>query len=268
MNKEKIIEECKNNLPKFKEVLINTEYELRGIMPSESLLLGSIATLTNIELIIESGRARGYSTQILSGIFPNKNIVSIDLDNKSEDVKFSEKILKDKDNVELVYGDSNTIIKEKITKDCIVFIDGPKGVAALELAIDIIEDKRVKAICIHDLHKNTFARNLCEIFFNNTFFSDDLDFVHEFKNVDREAWTKLKDEGEKPYIRKNNNIESYASTLAVIINSENSTDTQAYVNYIEDYKSRNTLTHILGEKLNKIPMIKKVVLLIYKIIKK
>ncbi|MCH7928851.1 MAG: hypothetical protein IID03_12860 [Candidatus Dadabacteria bacterium] len=244
MKKEEIISNVKLYLPQFKSVAENEPYQLRGIFTSEALLIISIIRAFGVNLLVESGRARGYSTKIFAEFFKDNSdfkIVSIDFDKSSEDTKYSEKQLKNYSNTSLVYGDANKILPKYITEECVVFIDGPKGDDALLLAADIIKNPYVKAVCIHDLHKNTFHRNICEIIFTDTFFSDDKDFVEEFSFLDKNCWDVLKNYKEAPYMRKGNPIDSYASTVGVILSGPKSTQERDLLNYKAHYFQENNL---------------------------
>jgi hypothetical protein len=242
MKSEQIIETARQNLGHFEKSARGTYYELRGIFTSEALLIASVIKSLEVNLLIESGRARGYSTKIFAEFFknyPSFRIISIDFDRNSEDSKHSEEQLKKYGNLKLVYGDSTEILPTLITEKCAVFIDGPKGDEALLLAAKVMENSLVQAVFIHDLHQNTFIRNVCDIIFNKTFFSDNKDYVTEFSFLDKDCWSKLASHGEAPYIRKGKNINSYASTVAVIFNEENAINKLALENYQSYYAHLN-----------------------------
>ena len=249
MKKEQILQTAEKLSPKFEKASEKTSYQLRGILNSEALLLATITAAMNVGLFVESGRARGYSTKLLADFFNHRSdleIASIDFDKYSEDSQYSEKVLESYKNVSLIYGDTHKIISNLITEDCVVFIDGPKGDEALLLAANLLERKEVKAICIHDLHKNTFHRDICEIIFNNTFFSDDKDFVNLFSGLDQDCWKKMDSESEAPYTRKGKKIESYGSTLAIIFNEKNTLIDQSIKNY-RQYRYRENSPRSLKE---------------------
>jgi len=67
--KDEIIKVCLDNLPKFKEIIQEMRFENKGIFNSEMLLFISLVNYFGVNLIIESGRARGYSTQIIAEFF-------------------------------------------------------------------------------------------------------------------------------------------------------------------------------------------------------
>ena len=234
MTKNEIITACSRQKEMFEKTLISETYQLRGIFNSEALLIVSIAKLFGVSHLIESGRARGHSTNIFAKFFsdePDFKITSIDYDNTSEDTKYSEKYLAKYSNLELIYGDSNFLIPSHIVNDCVVFIDGPKGDGAILLAAELFKEKRVKAVMIHDLHKNTFHRNICEAIFANCFFSDDDEFVSKFRYLDENCWQVLNGTGEAPYQRYGKPIASYASTIGLFFNSDSPLIEPAFGNY-------------------------------------
>ncbi len=235
MKKSEIIKTCNQNIEDFVEVSSGEMYQKRGIFSSEALLLISIAKYFNVPHIIESGRARGYSTNLMAKFFQKDssvNITSIDFDQESEDAKYSESYLSKYNNLNLIYGDSCKLIDTQIEEDCVVFIDGPKGDKAIQLGAFLLKDPRVKAVAIHDLHKNTWHRNICQEIFTDNFFSDDKDYVDTFQYLDKDCWEVLRDTDEAPYTRKGKLIASYASTLGVFFNSETPLVEPAYSNYL------------------------------------
>jgi len=236
MTKNEIITTCLKQKEKFEKTLVGETYQLRGIFNSEALLIVSIVKHFRVLHLIESGRARGHSTNLFAKFFsdePDFKITSIDYDNTSEDTKYSEKYLAKYSNLELIYGDSNFLIPSHIVNDCVVFIDGPKGDGAILLAAELFKEKRVKAVMIHDLHKNTFHRNICEAIFANCFFSDDDEFVSKFRYLDENCWQVLNGTGEAPYQRYGKPIASYASTVGLFFNSETPLIHPAYENYLK-----------------------------------
>jgi hypothetical protein len=273
MKKEKIIANAKAELMKFQIVAKMESYQSRGIFTSEALLIISIARMLNVKFIVESGRARGYSTKIFAEFFKNDSkvkIISIDFDTNSKDAKYSEEQLRDYKNVSLIYGDANNLIADYVKEDCLVFIDGPKGDEALLLAAKLIKYSHVKAICIHDLHKNTFHRNICEILFTEVFFSDDAEFVKEFEFLDSGCWEKLKVIGESPYLRKGEKNLSYASTVAVIFSNAHPINERILENYKEYYLRNNQLVinKFLKQCLLRCPIIANPVYKIFSFIKR
>lgn len=253
MEKNEIITACKQVVPAFLEILRDERYQLRGVLNSEALLIIAVAKHFGVKSIIESGRARGHSTNLLAKYFqstPEIRILSIDLDNHSQDAKYSEKYLQKFNNLTLIYGDSFEVIPKSICGDCIIFIDGPKGEDALELCSNLLLDSRVKAVLIHDLHKNVFPRDIAELIYTSTFFSDDEDFVKAFKALDDDCWSVMKSTNYSPYVRDGKSVLSYGHTLGAIFNSTSPFKQPVHDNYLERREyTKPTLKRILIEKM-------------------
>ena len=165
MNKE--ITLCKKYLDEFTSKTEGLNIEPRGMAKSELLLIYSIIKKYNSKNIIESGRARGFSTQILAkSLDKTHNIVSIDFDKYSKDTKYSEKILKKYQHVKLVYGDSRELIPKFIKDNSIILIDGPKGEDAIILATKLLlKFPHISALFIHDLTQDTYEREIAKSIF-------------------------------------------------------------------------------------------------------
>ncbi|AUV84143.1 hypothetical protein C2R22_21420 (plasmid) [Salinigranum rubrum] len=112
----------------------------------------------------------------------------------------------------------------------VVLIDGPKGDEALKLALKLLKRDEVAAAFVHDLHRNTLHRDLGELLFNYTYFSDDEIFVEKFSHLDDSCWEVLGDDW-APYLRKGEEIESYASTFGVFFNGDQPIDPLREDNY-------------------------------------
>lgn len=235
LNKERILEICGNYFNSFKNILQSIQkFESKGIFNSEMLLFISLVKYFGIKLIIESGRAKGQSSQIIALSCKNSSykIYSIEAETYSPDIKVAFNNLKNFKNLNLLFGNSFNIIPKLITEECCILIDGPKGAGAIRLAKILIEKPLVKAIFIHDLHKDSPYRLFAEKIFNNCFFTDDLDYIKKFRHLDQKCWLDQRQYQETkswaPYRRDNKIMKSYSSTLSVIFNSENPFYSQYY----------------------------------------
>src|SRR5712691_11468351 len=74
-------------LPAFQRHVAGIPYERKGILYSEMFFLYLCAQASRPSRIVESGRARGQSTLVLSTIFPDLDVVSIESDADSPDVQ-------------------------------------------------------------------------------------------------------------------------------------------------------------------------------------
>lgn len=204
-----MIELCKKYLDDFKTV----PYENRGMFNSEILAVVAVAKELNA-LVIESGMARGHSTETLA--VNGVDVVSID-HNTDSDVQYAKKKLAKYDNVDLVHGDSRVVIYKYIQEPCIVLIDGPKGWHAVDFAKKLLAFDEVKYAFAHDLYNPNPDRDYAEGLLGG-FYTDDKEYVEAFRHLDEQCWQELKSSGgipERPYYRRKP-IDSYASTLAVL----------------------------------------------------
>lgn len=240
MQSSNIVTICEKYVSKFDTVIKNIPYEIRGIFNSEMLLAVSLIEEFWIEEIVESWRARGHSTSILCEYFKwtSKKIVSIDFDKNSPDTNYSEERLKQYDNIELIYGDAFKVLPHRSFKNTALLIDWPKWDAAIALALQLVRKWGIKLVMIHDIHQNTFDRDVFNIVFSDTFYSDNREFVDRFSSLDGNCWKVLEGTGEAPYIRKGMDIVSYASTLGIANMQENGLNTLIAQNFEEKFKSQ------------------------------
>ncbi|MEX2218274.1 MAG: methyltransferase domain-containing protein [Phycisphaerales bacterium] len=213
-------------------------YEERGILHSEMLAVCGVCGSLGVDLVIESGRARGQSTLVLARFFEGTGtrIVSIELE-RGEDAAFAEERLRGFAHVELVYGDSFRLLPEVIRanpgKRIAVLLDGPKGIPAIEFLDALFEEHGpgAPAPCdagggtlvagfIHDMRKQTPQRERLEARPGRLFFTDDEPYTAEFGDLDRAC---LPREGApitmhtwRPFKKGEDPIPSYGPTLAVV----------------------------------------------------
>jgi hypothetical protein len=127
--------------------------------------------------LIESGRARGQSTLMLSLALPDREIVSIEFDRNSPDVPVAEARLRGRKNVTLLYGDARSLLPEMVREGDVVLIDGPKGFRSVRLAITLLASGRVSHVFVHDLSVGTPERNFINSNFPEALFSDCRDYA-------------------------------------------------------------------------------------------
>jgi hypothetical protein len=159
----------------FKATIKDIPYERKGILYSEMFFLYLCLKRNLPKYIIESGRARGQSTFLLSKIFPNTEIFSIEHDEKSPDVAVATERLKDCKNVKLLFGDATTLMPNLASRypNSAILIDGPKGFRAVRLAINLLKKQKISKIFIHDTSFDTDERAFLEKYLPSTIYSDD-----------------------------------------------------------------------------------------------
>lgn len=160
-------------VPQFKSWANASPYEIKGILHSEMLFLVSVLRSKTVGRIIESGRARGQSTLMLSLAFPENQIISIEFDANSPDVAVAQSRLGSHANVDLRFGDSRKLLPELVKSDDYVLIDGPKAFRAVRLAMRVLATGRCAGVFIHDLYPGQDERAFVDRHFPEAQFSDD-----------------------------------------------------------------------------------------------
>lgn len=168
-------------------------YQIKGIFHSELLMFITLAKHFGIKNIIESGRARGQSTEMI-GRFAYKNDIlfhSIESNNRGEDCEIAEARLKNIGiSVRLHYGDSFKIMPPLIAnKKTLILIDGPKGSGMIKLCQDVLNYPDVIGVCLHDSYWEGSTRAWLEKTQRGKYLiSDDPEFVSKFKHLDDDCW--------------------------------------------------------------------------------
>ena len=183
---------CSKVITRFEKALKGISYEPKGVFNSEMLLVCAIADHLGVNRVIESGRARGYSTIVLSNYFKYENdfkIDSIEYNKYTADAVIAMRRLAGIRNLRLFFGNSFDLLSGLVSKEpCVVLIDGPKGRLATLLACMTLRNPNAKAVFIHDMHKIAEGRDLTENLFPDVFFTDDKNFVENFESLDDECW--------------------------------------------------------------------------------
>lgn len=249
-----IDEIIQKNLKRFEEIVLRVKTEDYGIFPSEALLMLSLIDALNCTTILESGRARGYSTRIFAEFFIQDkiSIFSIDIDKDSKDAKYAESNLKQYKNLNLLYGDSIQILPQLIKKDTAVFIDGPKNDSALLLAINCLKNKNVKVVFIHDLRKTIFQRDIAEMLFPAIYFADDEKFLEKYNFLNKELIPKYNPR---------------YTALGVIVNTNGAMNIKKATKYQLYQNPEKTITEKLMRKLGKYPLILKLLSSVKKVLR-
>jgi len=258
MEKEEIIDICQKTEKKFKKIIKNISYEKKGIFNSEMLMFVSIVESLGIKNIIESGRARGQSTKVICEFFnnPNYKIDSIEYYKYNKDAIIAMRRLHQYKNLNLHFGDALGLIPKILKNECCILLDGPKGDKALKLAASLFKNPFVRAVFIHDVHKDSPHRMVMENLFNYTFFSDDEDFIKRFKYLDKDCWIKQarykKARDWEPYKRGQKKMQSYSSTLGAVFNNKSGINTQFYKEYFGNKRSNKIRKRIVTGAVHKI----------------
>lgn len=203
----------------FRRIVEGTPYESKGILFSEAFFVYACLADAPPHRILESGRARGQSTLLLSKSFPKSKIVSVEFDQNSEDVPIAEQRLAGEPNVELRYGDARVLLPAMLEDGDVVVIDGPKEHRALALAYRILGTGRCPAVFIHDCYKKSPIRRLIECHYPEAVFSDAPGFVSAYRNLDEDRIKSVNEMGAdewRPYNFAGTSQVSWGPTFACL----------------------------------------------------
>jgi hypothetical protein len=177
-------------LPRFGGLVSDIPYEDKGILSSEMLFLAASLPQEFSGRLLESGRARGQSTLVLSLTFPDREIESIEYNRDSPDVPVAEARLKGRANVTLLFGDSEVLLPQMLRAGDAVLIDGPKMFRAVRLAIKLLATGKPVGVFVHDMGVATAERRFLALFFPEATFSDNLGFARIASVLDQDAVRK------------------------------------------------------------------------------
>jgi len=180
-------------IERFTPIKGRLTWEPRGILLSEGFAVCSFCDLFEIDLLIESGIYNGRSTKIWAEYLQDKKVIAID----KNILPSTRSSLSTYNNLDMMEGDANRLvllaINQNKEKRIGVFIDGPKGIKAINLARKIMRSNNVYFVGIHDMCKNnksnctvkSEAREEMERESNyKAFFTDEEDFVHRYSYLD------------------------------------------------------------------------------------
>ena len=189
-------------LSEFQSRVAGIPYERKGILYSEMFFLYLCTQVVKPSRIFESGRARGQSTLLLSAIFPDLDVVSIESDAYSPDVQVAEERLRGCDNVSMRFGDATRILPAEVQKGDVVLIDGPKGFRGLRLALRLLATGRVTQVFIHDCGLGTEERAFLDAHLRGALYSDSIEFARVARGLDAACWADMppdrRFDGERP----------------------------------------------------------------------
>jgi hypothetical protein len=232
MTEEGLINKCNSSIVKYEVVTKNIKWVARSILLSEGLLVCAIADMLGVDLFIESGIYEGKSTEIWGNYFSNIDVIAMDAVIR-EGVESRLSYLS---NLKVMQGDGTIkipqIVQALANKDkrIGVFIDGPKGEVAVNLAEKLIKKENVKFVAVHDCHKMSFGqvnytRIALEKHKGGKFFSDSQLFLEKFRCLDEGDIGQLDEEQQFRWYPGRLDLEngtsrdlgSYGPTVGVIL---------------------------------------------------
>jgi hypothetical protein len=189
-NRAKLLEQCDRSISDFSQRVLPLDYQQRGILLSEGLAFCAMCDLFEIEMLVESGVAGGRSTEIWARYF-NRDIYAVDSCELYGETLFegTRKRLGSYSNVKLIMGDSFVAIPQLLRSvgrqlRTALFIDGPKGPRAMELAEACFKGPSPPLfVGIHDMCKQ-FDDHLMDQWPSTFFYTDDLVFQETYRYLD------------------------------------------------------------------------------------
>lgn len=208
---------CSEFIQKIDPLSARFKIRPRGIWTSELFALYAFSQEFGIEHYIESGLGNSQSfTNMTILLDYSVWLTGIDIEKKNWMFGSNFRI-----------GDGNELVLDEVekhtNKSTGIFLDGPKGIAALNLALKCLPHDHVAFVALHDTPKHTGVRTAIEKLDEYKHWStDDYGFVEQYKILDNNRWAEHLPEdrasGHLPYlnVRTGKHCPSYGPTLTVI----------------------------------------------------
>lgn len=139
-------------------------------------------------MVIESGRARGVSTEILARYFEGTDVDFLSFEVRqasSEEQRARERTLGLR-GANLLYGDSQDVVPHIQEVRTGVLVDGPKNHDAIRMIAGLLEQENFPVVAKHGEYKGRLQRGITEALFNYGRYSDNTAWVEEFNHLDNE----------------------------------------------------------------------------------
>jgi hypothetical protein len=128
---------------------------------------------------------------LLSNLFPDLPIISIEHDRSSPDVPVANERLKSRANVDLRFGDATRILPAEVREGDIVLIDGPKGFRGLRLALRLLATGRPAQVFVHDCGVGVAERSFLDAHVPGALYSDSIEFARIAHVLDATCWAGM-----------------------------------------------------------------------------
>ncbi|MFH1044057.1 MAG: hypothetical protein V1796_03165 [Pseudomonadota bacterium] len=179
------------NVAAFQTLIVGVPYERKGILFSEMFFFWLCARTIKPRRILESGRARGQSTLILSLCFPDAEIISVEYDRNSPDVAVAAERLQGRSNVRQLFGDATRLLPQMARPGNAALIDGPKGYRGLRLALRLLAEGQTPLVFMHDTAAGSQERRYLSKHLPEAVYSDLPAFAEVARHLDQGAWDEL-----------------------------------------------------------------------------
>jgi len=186
-----LLNQAECHVGEFADLIAGIPYERKGILFSEMFFFWLCASAVKPQRILESGRARGQSTLILSHCFPDTEIISVEYDRNSPDVSVAAKRLEGRGNVRQLFGDATRLLPGMAQPGDVALIDGPKGYRGLRLALSLLDQGNMPLVFVHDTASGSQERYYLARQMPEVVYSDLPVFARVAHQLDQGAWDEL-----------------------------------------------------------------------------
>lgn len=187
----RLLDQAGRYVEAFQALIADIPYERKGILFSEMFFFWLCARSVQPRRILESGRARGQSTLILSHCFPDAEILSVEYDRNSPDVAVAAERLARRGNVQQLFGDATRLLPDMARPGDVALIDGPKGYRGLRLALSLLAQGKTPLVFVHDTATGSPERDYLARRMPEVVYSDHPDFAGVAHHLDQGAWDEL-----------------------------------------------------------------------------
>ena len=183
----RLLREAEDKKDAFAKLVEDVAYEEKGILYSEMFFLSLAVSQFEPLRMVESGRARGQSTELLAKLYPDMPIISVEFDENSPDVAVAKKRLAPYKNVECRFGDARELLPELSKAGDIALVDGPKSFRGLKLVFNLLATRKFDLVFLHDVNVGTPDRAFLEKHLPSTCYSDDPEYAEICHDLDERA---------------------------------------------------------------------------------
>jgi hypothetical protein len=186
-----LLNQADRHVDEFSALIAGIPYERKGILFSEMFFFWLCARSVHPKRILESGRARGQSTLILSHCFPDVEILSVEYDRNSPDVAVAAERLSGRSNVQQLFGDATQLLPRMALPGDVALIDGPKGYRGIRLALSLLVHGNMPLVFVHDTAAGSPERGYLTQHMPEVTYSDLPSFARIAHQLDQGTWDEL-----------------------------------------------------------------------------
>lgn len=190
-----------------------------GILPSEAVVLWCLCRHLGVGGIVESGRHLGYSTEVLLAFASLYCLPMVSIDRcplAARDAELTEKFNLPSHGRRLVTGEASHLLTKVVASmhRPLVFLDGPKGAAAVDM-LHVVR-KTIAVGAVHDMSCRSYGQNgsqpnmgrAAAAEWPDVAFTDEHWVTSAYGDLDRAAW--------HPDYSSREELVAYGFTIAVL----------------------------------------------------